>query len=59
MLKLPVVPLALDSGRLWPRRRFVKTAGTITLDFGEAIPPGLDREPFEARLHAAINRTLP
>lgn len=56
MLKIPVVPLALDSGRLWPRQSFVKRAGTITLEFGETIPPGLGREDFEARLHAAINR---
>lgn len=56
LLKLPVVPLALDSGRLWPRRSFVKRSGTITLSFGEPIPAGLDRRDFEARLHAAINR---
>lgn len=56
MLKLPVVPLALDSGRLWPRRAFVKRSGTITLEFGEAIPAGLDRRSFEERLHAAINK---
>jgi 1-acyl-sn-glycerol-3-phosphate acyltransferase len=58
MLRLPVVPVALDAGRLWPRRSFIKRAGTITLDFGEPIPPGLDRNDFEARLHAGINRTL-
>jgi 1-acyl-sn-glycerol-3-phosphate acyltransferase len=27
MLGLPVVPIALDSGRVWPRRRFVKLLG--------------------------------
>jgi 1-acyl-sn-glycerol-3-phosphate acyltransferase len=56
LLKLPVIPLALDSGRVWPRRAFVKRPGTITLHFGEPIPAGLDRREFEARLHAAINR---
>lgn len=59
MLKLPVVPLALDSGRLWPRGAFVKRPGTITLDFGETIPAGLDRKEAEARIHAAINKPLP
>jgi len=54
-LKLPVVPLALDSGRLWPRRAFVKRPGTVTFRFGDAIPPGLGREEIEARVHAAIN----
>jgi 1-acyl-sn-glycerol-3-phosphate acyltransferase len=59
MLKLPIVPLALDSGKVWPRRSFVKRPGTITLDFGAEIPAGLDRKEVEARLHAAINRPLP
>lgn len=56
VLRVPVVPLALDAGRIWPRS-FVKRAGTITFDFGATIPPGLPREDFEARLHAAINRS--
>ena len=59
MLKLPVVPVALDSGKVWPRNAFVKRPGTITLDFGEEIPAGLDRRDAEARIHAAINRPLP
>lgn len=54
-LGLPVVPLALDSGRLWPRGSFVKRPGTVTLRFGEPIPPGLPRAEAEARVHAAIN----
>ena len=59
MLKLPVVPLALDSGKVWPRGAFVKRPGIITLDFGETIPAGLDRKEAEARIHAAINKPLP
>lgn len=55
LMKLPVVPVALDSGTLWPRRGFLKRPGTITMRFGETIPAGLDRKTFEARLHAAIN----
>ena len=55
MLNLPVVPVAVDSGRLWPRRRFVKRPGTVTFRFGEPIPPGLPRAEVEAAVHAAIN----
>lgn len=55
MLGLPVVPVALDSGRLWPRRSFVKRPGTVTFRIGEPIPPGLKRDEIEARVHAAIN----
>jgi 1-acyl-sn-glycerol-3-phosphate acyltransferase len=54
-LGLPVVPLALDSGRVWPRRSFVKRPGIITMRFGEPIPAGLPRKEVEARVHAAIN----
>jgi 1-acyl-sn-glycerol-3-phosphate acyltransferase len=54
-LGLPVVPLALDSGRLWPRRSFVKRPGWVTMRFGAPIPPGLPRREVEARVHAAIN----
>lgn len=54
-LRLPVVPLALDSGRLWPRRSFVKRPGIVTFRFGAPIPPGLPRAEIEAIVHAAIN----
>ena len=54
-LKLPVVPVAVDSGRLWPRHRFVKRPGTVTFRFGETIPTGLPRREVEAAVHAAIN----
>ncbi len=54
LLRLPVVPLALDTGMLWPASGAPRS-GTATFTFGEAIPPGLPREAFEARLHAAIN----
>jgi 1-acyl-sn-glycerol-3-phosphate acyltransferase len=53
-LGLPVVPVAVDSGRLWGRR-FVHRSGTITFKVGETIPPGLPRREIEARVHAAIN----
>lgn len=55
-LELPVVPVALDSGRLWPRGAFVKRPGVITFRFQEPIPPGLPRDEIETRVHAAINR---
>lgn len=54
-LALPVVPVALDSGRVWPRGAFLKRPGVVTMRVGEAIPPGLSRAEIEARVHAAIN----
>lgn len=54
ILDLPVIPVALDAGRVWPRE-FVKRAGTVTFKVGEVIPAGLPRAEIEARVHAAIN----
>jgi 1-acyl-sn-glycerol-3-phosphate acyltransferase len=53
-LGLPVVPVAVDSGRLWGRG-LAKHSGTITFQVGEVIPPGLKRDEIEARVHRAIN----
>jgi 1-acyl-sn-glycerol-3-phosphate acyltransferase len=53
-LGLPVVPVALDSGRLWGRG-LVHRSGTVTFKIGQTIPGGLPRKEIEARVHAAIN----
>ena len=53
-LGLPVVPVAVDSGRLWGRG-LVHRNGTVSFQVGEIIPPGLEREEVEARVHRAIN----
>ncbi len=53
-LKLPVVPVALDSGKVWSRTS-LRQPGTVTLAFQPEVPTGLPREDFEARVHAAIN----
>lgn len=55
LLGLPVVPVAVDSGRLSPRNSLLKRPGTITYKVGEIVPPGLPRDEAEARVHAAIN----
>ncbi|MGH9551784.1 MAG: lysophospholipid acyltransferase family protein [Terriglobales bacterium] len=53
-LALPVVPVAVDSGRIWGRG-FVHRGGTVTFKVGQAIPPGLSRSEIEALVHSAIN----
>ncbi|HVH38041.1 MAG TPA: lysophospholipid acyltransferase family protein [Sphingomicrobium sp.] len=57
-LGLPVVPIAMDSGRLWGRG-LVKRPGLVTFQIGDVIPAGLPREEIEARVHAAINSLNP
>lgn len=53
-LGVPMVPVALNSGKLWPRGRYVRYPGTVTVSFLPAIPPGLDRKTTQARLIEAI-----
>lgn len=56
LVKLPVVPVTLDSGRLWSAGTFTKRPGIITFHIGTEIPVGLKRDELLSRLHAAINR---
>lgn len=53
-LGVPVVPVALNSGLYWPRRRFLKRPGTITLEALPPIEPGLERKQLIPRLEAVI-----
>jgi 1-acyl-sn-glycerol-3-phosphate acyltransferase len=57
-LGLAVVPVAVDSGRLWGRG-LVHQHGVVTFKVGETIPPGLKRDEVESRVHAAINALNP
>ncbi len=49
-----VVPVALNSGRLWGRRSFFRKPGTIVVEILEPIAPGLDRRTFMAVLRERI-----
>jgi 1-acyl-sn-glycerol-3-phosphate acyltransferase len=55
LINLPVVPIAVNSGTLSPRKTGIWKSGTITYKVGEELPTGLPREEIEARVHAAIN----
>ena len=59
LLNIPVIPVAVDSGLVFPPRRWVKWSGTITYKVGETIPAGLPREEAEARVWRAINALNP
>ena len=39
-LNVPCLPVALNSGVCWPRRKFLRIPGTIVVEFLEPIPPG-------------------
>ena len=53
-LDVPVIPVAVNSGLFWPRRRFMRQPGTIVLEFLKPIAPGLKRKPFMAQLEREI-----
>jgi 1-acyl-sn-glycerol-3-phosphate acyltransferase len=48
------VPIALNSGVFWPRRRFLRFPGTIVVEVLEPIPPELSPQDFFARLQSDI-----
>jgi 1-acyl-sn-glycerol-3-phosphate acyltransferase len=50
----PCVPIALNSGLFWPRRKFLRYPGTITVAVLDPIAPGLAKEEFFARLQHDI-----
>jgi 1-acyl-sn-glycerol-3-phosphate acyltransferase len=55
----PVVPIAHNSGYLWPRRSLLKKAGTIYVVIGKPIDPtGLDAREINRRAQEWIEATI-
>lgn len=53
-LKVPAVPIALNSGLYWPRREFRRFPGTIILEILPPIAPGLSTDTFLTVLRDTI-----
>jgi len=53
-LNCPVVPMALNSGLYWPRRKFIRYPGTLRVKVLEPIMPGLTGPEFSAELERRI-----
>jgi 1-acyl-sn-glycerol-3-phosphate acyltransferase len=53
--KLPIVPVSLNSGKVWPKNSFLKYPGTIAVHFHPPLPYDLDKKSLLRQLHAAIN----
>lgn len=62
-MKVPCVPVALNSGLYWPGKGILRKPGTIVVEFLPPIPPGLDKEAFmselETRIETASEALLP
>jgi 1-acyl-sn-glycerol-3-phosphate acyltransferase len=59
---VPCVPVALNSGLIWPRRSFLRYPGTLIIEFLDPLPTGLKRREFMAllseRIETATNRLV-
>jgi 1-acyl-sn-glycerol-3-phosphate acyltransferase len=53
-LDLPVVPVVHNSGLHWPKKTYRKYPGAIVIEFLPAIPPGLPKREFMARLETTM-----
>ena len=53
-LNISCVPVALNSGKVWPKKGIVKYPGKIIVSFLEPIKPGLNRDEFIKNLENKI-----
>jgi 1-acyl-sn-glycerol-3-phosphate acyltransferase len=53
---VPLIPVALNSGRLWGRRSFLKRPGVITIEILPPLPAGLERRQMLAELERRIEQ---
>jgi len=53
-LNISCVPVALNSGKVWPKLGVIKHPGKITVSFLEPIEPGLNRDDFIKNLETKI-----
>ncbi len=62
MLGVPCVPMALNTGVVWPAKGFMRYPGTAVFEFLPMIPAGLKRGEFmailEERIEAGSERLL-
>ena len=53
-LNMACVPVALNSGKVWPKNSFLKYNGDIIITFLEPIEPGKDRKKFIEELENKV-----
>jgi 1-acyl-sn-glycerol-3-phosphate acyltransferase len=56
---VPVIPIAVTSGRCWPRRAFIKRPGVVDISIGRPIPStGRQPEELMAEVEAWIEAEM-
>jgi 1-acyl-sn-glycerol-3-phosphate acyltransferase len=53
-LNIPCIPIALNSGNVWPKKEIIKYPGKITISLLEPIKPGLNKAQFIKNLEDKI-----
>ncbi|MFJ5368206.1 lysophospholipid acyltransferase family protein [Bosea sp. CER48] len=53
-LGVPCMPVALNTGLYWPRRKFLRRPGTIRIEILPPIKPGLDKMAFQHELQERV-----
>ena len=53
-LNISCVPIALNSGKVWPKKGIIKNPGKITISILEKIKPGLNKDQFIKNLEEKI-----
>ena len=53
-LNLPCIPVALNSGKIWPKNSFIKNPGDIHISFLEPIIPGKNKDEFVKEIENKI-----
>ena len=57
-LNLPCVPVALNTGKVWPKNSFLKYNHDIEISFLEPIEPGKDKNVFISDLETKIYTSI-
>ena len=61
-LNLPCVPVALNTGKIWPKNSFMMYSGDIHISFLEPIMPGKDKNDFvkeiEDKIYSEIKKII-
>ena len=59
-LGLHCIPVALNSGKIWPKNSFLKYSGDIHITFCEPVEPGLEKNNFvkilEKKIYSEIEK---
>ena len=57
-INIPCVPVALNTGKVWPKKSFLKYSNDIHINFLEPIEPGKEKDQFVKNLETQIYTSI-